>query len=158
MASATVTLKYGKSYTCSHGSDVLRFTENPMRVTGASLIGKLKTISQLQVDEDVDAPVIPLKSAKPQPKPLGRANKLSTPPPQPEPEAEPELDEEPEEVQDADDDADPEATDGDGEPVDGDADGEDGGGVSGEEPETTAPKVNKGQFVKGAKPGAKKGA
>lgn len=87
MASASVMLKEGKSYTYTDGPASYRFTQTPMAVTGRELIDKLKAISCLAVDEQEDKPVTPLKAVPK--RPVARASQPPPPPPPPEPEEEP---------------------------------------------------------------------
>ena len=95
MASASVTLREGKSYTYQDGAHAFKFTPDAaVDVTGRELIDKLKTISCLVVTEHQDKPAKPLVA-----KPL-RATGKPVKQPEPEPEPEPEVDEEPELVDD----------------------------------------------------------
>ncbi len=95
MASATVLLKEGKSYTYTDGVISLRFTpDQAVPVTGRALIDKLKTISCLSVGEHADKPVVPLaKTPVVAPKAITQVRPLKpvpAPAPEPEPEEEPE--------------------------------------------------------------------
>src|SRR6478609_9706465 len=86
MASATVLLKEGKSYTYADGPNPIKFVEGQaVPVQGRELIDALKTISCLIVEEHQDKPVTPLKAAAGK-KPGVKA----APQPEPEPEEEPE--------------------------------------------------------------------
>lgn len=101
MASATVLLKEGKSYTYSDGPNTIKFTcDRPVQVNGRDLINKLKTISCLAVEEHEDKPVTPL-AAKPVAGKVAPAAKK--PAPAPEPEMEPEVEVETEVEVDGDD-------------------------------------------------------
>lgn len=92
MASASVTLREGKSYTYTDGSNQLKFTcDAATPVQGEELITKLETISCLHVARNVDKPVTPLATSK---GPAGKTQPLRpfgkvppAPPPPPEPEA-----------------------------------------------------------------------
>lgn len=90
MASATVFLKEGKSYTYVDGPNNIKFTATPVTVTGKPLIDKLKSVSCLSVTEHADKPVVPLAKAAPAGK-LLKAMPKAPPAPEPEPEAEPEV-------------------------------------------------------------------
>jgi len=69
MASATVRLKEGKSYSYSDGPNTIKFTtDRPTSVVGAELIEKLQAINCLSVEVHQDRPVTPIsakKAAKP---------------------------------------------------------------------------------------------
>lgn len=116
MASATVLLKEGKSYSFPDGPNMIKFEAGiAKQVAGRELIDKLKTISCLAVEEHTDKPVTPLKAV------AGKSAKPVAPKaaPQPEPEPEEEQDQgEAEQTGDAGEetDGDPEMVEADGEP------------------------------------------
>lgn len=99
MATASVMLKEGLSYTYPHGGRDYKFTPTPQTVSGEEFITALESISVLAVERHKDKPVTPLKAVKPAPKAAAK--------PAPEPEVEEELADDEEQAEEPTDDEEP---------------------------------------------------